>query len=286
MKGFLIEIVKARVSENGWMWFGQALQATAAPANANKLLGYYSATSRKLGKQALFLNEPEKESLHSFESDLSLDHWGVDEAARAVLLLSLSHLPPDQYIDLILQSYEYGDSREQQSWLRALSLLPHPERLRDTAIDACRTNIIPVFEAIACENPYPHLYFPELNFNQMVLKSLFNDIAVARIVGLELRFNLELSRMADDYVSEREAAGREVPTDIWLVLAPKIGPDGRGRLYQYLQHDDPKHRYWAATGLGYTRDTESRLELEKQREIETERRVIKALDGALAKTAH
>ena len=84
MKEFLIGIVKARVSEKGWMWFGQALQSTAAPAQVNKLLGYYCATSRKLGKQALFLNELEKESLHSLKSDLSLDHWGVDEAARAV----------------------------------------------------------------------------------------------------------------------------------------------------------------------------------------------------------
>jgi hypothetical protein len=84
----------------------------------------------------------------------------------------------------------------------------------DTAIDACRTNIIPLFEAIACENPYPAKYFPELNFNQMVLKCLFNRIAVSRIVGLESRLNEQLSRMADNYARELNAAGREVSEDI------------------------------------------------------------------------
>src|SRR5207249_4870284 len=76
------------------------------------------------------------------------------------------------------------------------SILPRCERFLSTAIDACRTNIIPLFEAIACENPYPARYFPELNFNQMVLKCMFNPIALRRIVGLQSRLNPELSRMA------------------------------------------------------------------------------------------
>ena len=53
-----------------------------------------------------------------------------------------------------------------------------------------------MFEAIACENPFPARYFPELNFNQMVLKALFNGVALARIVGLRRRRNPELARMA------------------------------------------------------------------------------------------
>ena len=77
-----------------------------------------------------------------------------------------------------------GRRREQQSWLRAVALLPEPQRVSAVVIDACRTNIVPVFEAVACENPYPRGYFPERNFNQLVLKALFNDIRLSRIVGL------------------------------------------------------------------------------------------------------
>jgi hypothetical protein len=87
--------------------------------------------------------------------------------------------------------------------------------------DTCRTNILPLFESISCENPYPAHYFPELNFNQMVLKAMFNGIALARIVGLAGRHNAELTRMSNDYAAERTAAGRSVPADIDLArLAP------------------------------------------------------------------
>jgi len=283
MKEFLIEILKPRVSPEGWMWFEKALQAASAGVQVNKLMGYYTGASRKLGKHALLLNEDEKQQLYSLDPELPLDHWGVDETGRAVLSLTLSHLPADQYLETVLQFYEHGDSREQQSWLRALSLLPDCERFLDTAMDACRTNIIPLFESIACENHYPFLYFPELNFNQMVLKSLFNGVAIGRIIGLESRFNQELSRMADDYVSEREAAGREVPSDIWLALAPRIPQERLARIHSYLRHESPDHRYWAAVGLGYTQGAASRGELEKQRKIETEQKVLGAIDASLAK---
>ena len=110
--------------------------------------------------------------------------------------------------------YEMGDSREQQSWLRSVALLPDPERYLPLVIDACRTNILPLFESVACENPYPSRFFPERNFNQMVLKAMFNSIAMSRIRGLDRRRNAELSRMARDYAAERTAAGRSVPADI------------------------------------------------------------------------
>ena len=50
----------------------------------------------------------------------------------------------------------------------------------------------------------------------MVLKALFNEVALSRIAGLAGRRNAELTRMAADYASERRAAGRTVPADIGL----------------------------------------------------------------------
>ena len=94
--------------------------------------------------------------------------------------------------------------------------MPQCEQYLPQVIDACRTNILPLFESIACENPYPAAFFPERNFNQLVLKAMFNNIALARIVGLPSRKNAELARMAADYAAERTAAGRAVPADIAL----------------------------------------------------------------------
>jgi len=52
----------------------------------------------------------------------------------------------------------------------------------------------------------------------MVLKALFNDVALARIVGLKGRLNPEMARMASDYAAERRAAGRSVPADIDMAM--------------------------------------------------------------------
>jgi hypothetical protein len=82
-----------------------------------------------------------------------------------------------------------------------------------------------VFEAIACDNPYPARFFPDLNFNQLVLKAFFTGVAVQRIVGLADRRNAELVRMAQAYASERLAAGRTVPPDLDSVT---LGPLAEG----------------------------------------------------------
>ena len=73
--------------------------------------------------------------------------------------------------------------------------------------------------AIACENPFPAAYFPETSFNHMVLKAVFTEVALARILGLATRRSPELARMATDYASERTAAGRSVPADLALVMS-------------------------------------------------------------------
>ncbi len=212
MYDLILSLLKARLSTQQLTWLTETSEAL--------LLSRYTAASRRLGKAALQLQPGEKARLLELNPDLELDHWGIDEAGRAVLLLNAAaSMPDDDYERVVLQCYEFGDSRERQSWLRALSILPRCERFLSMAIDACRTNIIPLFEAIACENPYPARYFPELNFNQMVLKCMFNQVALRRIVGLKSRLNPELSRMATHYAAERKAAGREVPTDTGMVMS-------------------------------------------------------------------
>jgi hypothetical protein len=285
MKALLAELLRARVPAPAWSWAEKGLQAAHSPVNRNTVLGYYSGASRRVGKVALALTQQEVGRLNSYPQAGPLSHWGADEAYRALLLLSLDPLPPDGFVDLALDVFRKGDSREQESWLRGLALLPGAERFLATAIDSCRTNIMPLFESIACENPYPARYFPELNFNQMVLKCLFNGVAVHRIVGLEQRFGAELSRMADDYAAEREAAGRAVPVDLWLVQAPHATPAMLQRTLRYLDHNEAEHRYWAAVGLGHAAHPAAQQALAARRKMERDAKVRSALDAALARAS-
>ena len=196
----ILSAVRQRIDEAARIWLDAAL---ASAGDVDALCRSYTATPKHVGRGPL---EPDLPEFH---------RWTVDDAIRCTLLHSAAErMQGEAFTEAAIRCFECGDSREQQSWLRGVSLLPDPERFMATAIEACRTNIVPLFESIACENSYPVRYFPERNFNQMVLKALFNNIAMRRIVGLRERLNAELSRMARDYADERRAAGRVVPADI------------------------------------------------------------------------
>ena len=200
---FLRTLLRARLDAPAWTWFEQ----TAADA-AGDLAAAYTSAGRRMGRAPLAVTVDEQRWL----PDIRFDRWTVQDAARAALLLVRADT------SAAIACYDGGDSSEQESWLKSTALLPEPERLLPVVIDACRTNILPLFEAVACENPFPARYFPDRNFNQMVLKALFNKVALERIVGLAERRNPDLARMAGDYASERRAAGRTVPSDIGLAM--------------------------------------------------------------------
>jgi hypothetical protein len=184
------------------------------------LLDAYAAAGMRAGRGALALTASALGELNAAAPNVGFERWEREDAARALLLIAhrASGRIGDAFVADALECFEQGDAREQQSWLRAVALWPEGTALLPVAIDACRTNIVPVFEALACENPYPSQHFPERNFNQLVLKAMFNSIALRRIVGLPSRLNAELSRMARDYAAERTAAGRSVPADIHLAI--------------------------------------------------------------------
>jgi hypothetical protein len=142
------------------------------------------------------------------------------ELARARLLLAaFEALPAADHPGLATEVFRRGDNLERSALLRALPLLPGAERCVELAIEACRTHVLDVFAAIACDNPFPARYFPELNFNQLVIKALFLDLPLERIVDWRARANAELRRIAHDYEAERRAAGRSVPDGIATIKA-------------------------------------------------------------------
>lgn len=144
----------------------------------------------------------------------------MDAVARTALLLGALYVLPDgEHGVFVRQVYLRGDYREQAAVLRSLPFLPAPHRFLDLAIDACRTNVLDVFEGIACENPYPADHFPEANFNQLVLKAIFMEVAVGRVADLASRVTPELKRMATDFADERRAAGLTVPDDVDLIVS-------------------------------------------------------------------
>jgi hypothetical protein len=172
-----------------------------------------------LGRETLELDSNEVRTLSSAGLPL-FQGRALHDLGRAVLLLyAVECLNLDEQAEFVDALYARGDNAEREALLHALPLLPDPERFLSTAVEACRSNVQTVFEAIACENPYPVHHFPELNFNQMVMKAIFIGVPLPRIVGLPARITSVLVRMAKGYVQERIAAGRPVPDDIQLITS-------------------------------------------------------------------
>jgi hypothetical protein len=207
------ELVRAHVPAP---LFERVLEAASTPG-AVAFRSLFAGIPRRLGAAAASSVTPPPEL-----ADLARPHFTLTDWTRLLLelraLASLASLGPAQGPAFVLRTYEAGEIGEQESVLRTLSLLPDPARFTDTGVAGCRTNAKRVFEAIACDNPFPAAHFPELNFNQLVMKAVFIEAPVARIEGLAARRNPELLRMARDYASERRAASRPVPADVALIL--------------------------------------------------------------------
>lgn len=215
-------------------WQERAFRAARAGAEGTAegprtaFVNELAAAARWLGKDEVALLDDERRDLGEVGVALPAG-LALDELGRMAMLAALAvQLPGDGLEAVVDDCYRHGDSRERRAVLRALPLLPRPERFVAIAADACRTHALPVFEAVACENPYPAAHFPDASFHQMVLKALFLGVALDRIVGLQARSSPELQRMASAYASERRAAGRSVPADIGLVLGGERGPDEAG----------------------------------------------------------
>lgn len=210
----LIQALRASLSADALHWLESARTAIAGP-DLSRFLSTYTSAGR-VGDAPVVLSADA--SIH-VAPGLDVRAWSQTDLVRLLLLLERrATFGENACASAATACYEQGDASEHRSWLRTIAWLPSAEQFMPLAIDACRTNIQPVFQAIACENPFPAAWFPERSFNQMVLKALFNDVAMDRIVGLSHRRNPELARMAGDYADERRAAGRTVPADIGHVL--------------------------------------------------------------------
>ncbi len=208
----VMEDVMGRRVRDGGGWLRDTLRGASDRETFDVA---FSRASRHAGRSALDLEPDETDRLRDVGVTWSLGRWALDDFARAALLLRAGEvLGLSAQAEVVDRGYERGDTRQRQAVLRALPLLPHPERFLAVAVDAARSGLPPLFEAIACENPYPAAHFPALNFNHLVVHALVTGVALDRVDGLGARVTPELVRMANDYAAERRAAGRSVPADL------------------------------------------------------------------------
>lgn len=199
-------------------WFAESLDQLAAGAAERDLhivLGY---APRRLGKADLDLSAGDRAAADAAYPGWDPSGWSIDGAARVAALLFFKG--ERSFAEIFKDLRRTSDVAEMIALYRGLPLYPEPVALSFEAGEGLRSNLKPVFEAIAHRNPFPRDHFDEHRFNHMVLKALFVGSKLAPIIGLDARANPELARILIDYARERWAAGRPVSDELWRPVRP------------------------------------------------------------------
>lgn len=227
-------------------WLDSALeQINKSDDPVNELLTLSAATRRKLGTDLLGSNVNPLQ----LTSNLFAKHWTITDAGRVLLVLRSVLTDASQAQTIIRTYFQQGDESEVAAITRILILFANGETLKSYAREVGRTNSKPLFAALAQYNPYPARYYSEHEFNQLVLKALFMGIGIGSVMGLLQRANPELSQMCEDYIKERVAANRTIPSDIWLALEPCASAEGEALMISHLSNDSPQDRYYVVKAL-------------------------------------
>ncbi len=254
--------------------------------NAKPLRDFYVAfglAPRMVGKKPLLLTDGDLQNAQRLRRGLTPTHWTTDQTARILLLLTLPHENPDDFLKILNQLSGTADVGELTALYRAFPLLPHPLALRARAAEGIRTSMDVVFNAVAVDNPYPADYLDEAAWNQLILKAVFIGTSLDNIQGLDERANSTLARILRDYAHERWAAGRAVVPELWRVVAPFAGASLLPDLERLFARGDETEQEAAALACANSRMPEA-LQLLREKRPDLAERITTArwIDGRTA----
>ncbi|REG86331.1 EboA domain-containing protein [Algoriphagus antarcticus] len=221
LTSYLTQLLERSANQKGLDWLSTQIEKIRTEAIPSKFFLAFSQASRYFKKEKLEVSNDLIIQADQLVSGFQPEFWDQLQTARTVLMLSYPQ-EKKPWFTAMNQLFETADMKEHQALFAALPLMPFQEELIPRAIDGLRTNISLVFDAIALNNPFPEKYFPEANWNQMVLKAIFMQRPLYRIQGLEERRNPTLAAIARDFAHERWAAGRAVMPEIWRLVSPFV----------------------------------------------------------------
>lgn len=246
--------VMHRAPAEAAVWFEETLARLAREPTDRTLYIALGFAPRRLGKADLALSAEELDAARRARPGWDPSDWSIDQAARLAFLLARFEGDEQAFVRLLETLFMTADIGELVCFYRGLPLYPGQHLLVARAREGARTNMRPVFEAVAHRNPYPAERFDEAAWNQMILKALFIGSRLWPIQGLDDRRNPDLARMLVDYAHERRAAGRPVDPELWRCVGPFAEANILDDLAVALTSADPLEREAAALALAESPD--------------------------------
>lgn len=248
MRERILQLLGDHASPDAVVWLQQTL--ASQDANFEKRPFYYafSGVSRHFEKMGKI----------PANSDETFGGWDEYRLSRVALLLLLAKQNEATFVETFHALLNTADLREQVALFSALPWLPHPEKIREAAVDGLRSNIIDIFDSIALDNAFPSQHFSDDAWNQMVLKAIFITRPLYRVIGIKERKNLRLAEAISDLAHERWAAGRSITPEAWQSCEGFIDDRLAGDLTKMAESEDPEDR--AAAALVTAKDETGKLD--------------------------
>ncbi len=195
-------------------WLDGEIARQRAGADERRLGIALGFAGRKLGREQLNLGADDIAAAQQSHPCWQPQTWSAVETARVALWLATYNGDDAAFAARVDKLAATAEVTELVACLKGFAVFPAPVALYARAREGARSSIGAVFEAIACNNPYPLDHFDEAAWNQLVVKCVFVGAPIETIVGLTERRNLELLEMLRDLVAERTAAGRALPNAV------------------------------------------------------------------------
>jgi len=268
---------------DGAQWLGSQVNAADA-ATVGSLMG---EVSRRLGRRPLIAGFAERGTAEAagVYGSMRVGHWRTDEAARTLLIAAAtdaSQRPHATLFDL----YDQGETDTRVAALRAINFVDDPDSAQGMTLvhDAGRTYLSELMDAAWCNNPFTTQHMTDLEYRKAVLKALFCDVPIDGFLGLAERADREMAESLQDFADERAAAGRAVPSSVWIVAAVHPRPGLVARLIGLLEHPAEEERITAARALANARDARALSFLGERLHRESHADVREALSLAIHRT--
>lgn len=225
----LSKILGDSVPEEAHTWIENKLDLIIKSKSAKELYLSYSLIAGKIDPA----KKPRIQRINQeLEEYLISQNANLLQIARIYLLIRVIESDKAYFSMKVANLIQVADTGELETFLKFLILLPNAGDYNQVGVEALRTNIGIIFDAIALKNPYPAIYFNDQQWNQMYLKAAFMQRNLEEIVDVEKRANSDLVRIISDYAHERWAASRDIDPMFWRPVTGFL----EGVLLQDMDH--------------------------------------------------